>query len=135
MMNRKVERNLIKFGGIWNIITGSITLFFYSSWLKKNFFTNLNGDTKGLNYLSENINTFVMTFGLIFILLGSISIYLSNRIIDSKIYKKMPVWFFILGMVSFFTIDLIGVVCYLLASFILLSKNKSIEVFNQELNV
>lgn len=130
-MSRKVERNLIRAGGIWNIITGSITLFFYRSWVESNFFSSLNSETKGLNYLSENINIFIMTFGLVFILLGAISVFLSNKIGDSEVHKKIPICFFVWGIISFFTVDVIGVLCYLSGSFILLSKNRSIEAMSQ----
>lgn len=130
-MTRKVERILCRIGGIWNIITGAITLFFYSPWVKSNLFLNMNGETKGLNFLSENINLFVMTFGLVFILVGSFNLVLATKIDNHASLKKVPIWFFIWGLISFFTVDIIGVLCYLPASFLIVIKNKSIRYANQ----
>lgn len=123
-MSRKVERKLCQIGGIWNILTGTITLFFYSTWIKTNLFENMNGETRGLNFLSENLNLVVMTFGLIFILVGCLNLILAARIENQAVIKKMPIWFLIWGLISFFTVDIVGVLCYLLASFLLLTKNK-----------
>lgn len=127
-MNRKMERVVIRVGGIWNIINGALTLFLVSPWVKSGLFENLSGQTRGLNYLSENLNTFVTTYCLLYIFLGVLNLYLSTRIEDETAPRAIPIWFFLFGLVSFMMVDIISAVTYIVASVISLSKNKAVRV-------
>lgn len=127
-MNRKSERIIIRIGGIWNILNGALTLFLVSPWVKSGLFENLNGQTKGLNYLSENLNTFVTTYCLLYIFLGVLNVYLSTRLEDESAPRAIPVWFFILGLASFMMVDVISAVTYIVASVMSLAKNKAVRL-------
>ncbi len=127
-MNRKTERIIIRIGGIWNIVNGALTLFLVSPWVKSGLFENLNAQTRGLNYLSENLNSFVTTYCLLYIFLGVLNIYLSTRMEDESAFRAIPCWFFLLGLASFMMVDVISAVAYIVASVMSLAKNKAVKM-------
>ncbi|KAF1295124.1 hypothetical protein BAU15_05060 [Enterococcus sp. JM4C] len=127
-MNRKNERILVRIGATWNIINGVITLFFYSPWIRNSALMGMTEQNKGSNFLSENLNTFVMTYGLLFILLGVLNLYLSWRIIDNEVSVKIPAWFVVVGLLSYLVTDAISAIVYIIAGFLCLAKNKAIKL-------
>ena len=127
-MDRKIERVLLRIGAFWNIINGMITLFFYSPWIKNDVFTNMSGETTGLNYLSENLNVFVTTYGLLFITIGVFNLYLSTRLFDGEVCVKTPVWVFLLGLISYISMDIISAGLYIACGVMSLAKNKALKL-------
>ena len=122
-INRKLERVIIRIGGLWNICNGTLTLFFYSPYVRNKLFQNLDATTKGLNYLTENLSSFVMIYSFFFIVLGVFNLYISTKLEDT-LSIKIPVWIIMVGIVSYFLIDLISALAYLSAGVLSLSKNK-----------
>lgn len=127
-MNRKIERSMIRVGGIWNIVNGILTMFLYSPWVKNDVFPNMNGDTIGLNFLSENLNVFVMTYSLLFIAIGILNIYLSTRLFNDSVSVKIPVWLIVFGMISYLSVDVISAVLFIVSGVMSLSKNKALRL-------
>ncbi|EOL42720.1 hypothetical protein [Enterococcus phoeniculicola] len=121
--NRKLERVIIRIGGMWNICNGTLTLFFYSPYVRNNLFQNLNASTKGLNYLTENLSSFVMIYSFFFIVLGVLNLYLSTKLKET-IAVKIPIWIVLVGMFSYLLVDIISALAYLSAGVLSLSKNK-----------
>lgn len=129
-MNRKWDRIWARIGGIWNIINGAITLFLYSPWIKNNLFTTMNGDTKGLNYVSESVNSVVIIYGLIYFLMGAINLYLVNRLEDDTIQHKIPIWYCIFGFASYLMVDPISTITFVISGVFGLARNKALRQRN-----
>lgn len=119
---------MLRTGATWNILNGIITLFVYSPWIKNSMFENMSGETLGLNYLSENLNDFVMTYSLLIITIGICNLYLSTRLFDGEVCTKIPIWLFIFGLISYLSMDVISAVLYIVCSVISLAKNKALKV-------
>lgn len=132
-MNRKMEKILVRIGAIWNIFTGSMTLFYYRSWLEQNVLIEQITDDASLfieRFYHQHIQTFVMVYGMIFILIGVIHFYLSNQFDKQKhvTSHKIPIWLFMWSLISFFTVDVIGVLLYLPAAGVYLLKTRAIKM-------
>ncbi|MEG0294401.1 hypothetical protein [Enterococcus sp.] len=127
-MDRKLERIMMRIGGGWNIVNGLLTMFIYSPWVKNDIFTNMSGDTIGLNFLSENLNVFVMTYSLLFIAIGVFNLYLSTRMFNDDIAIKIPIWLITFGIISYLSVDIISATLFIVSGVISLSKNKALKL-------
>lgn len=124
-MNRHKERILMNIGAVWNIVTGLLTVTLYSTWIEQ-VFPHLSKHSLGLNYLSDNLHSFVIVYGLLFVLIGCINLWLSKAYIDDiSVQKKIPIWLIIIGLLSYFAVDIIGATCYVAAGVLMLAKNKA----------
>lgn len=129
-LNRKRESILLKIAGIWNIITGSITLFYYSSWIKGQLAIDPrmnNEQTMATKYIYESIDGFVIMYGLLFICVGAINYYLSTKIKTGLIQKNIIIWCIIWTTVSFFGVDIVGFVLYFIFIINTLIRNKALQ--------
>lgn len=133
-MNRKLERRLVLIGAIWEIFTGAVTMLFYASAIKKQGLSVREtsfGKMEAIQSLFGSMYMFAVTFGMIFITLGFINLYLMNKLDEQKIEVKLPVWFIFVGLVSYLLMDIPGAVLYLSAGILALAKNKSMRKLGQ----
>ncbi|GAB2545369.1 hypothetical protein [Gracilibacillus alcaliphilus] len=128
----KLESVLLRLGSIWNIITGAITLFYYSSWLQQNVLIEpVAANPSSLftdRYYFQSIYLFVIGYGLVFILVGAMNFFLSTRLKQEKIPVKLIVWLSIWALISYLTVDVIGFVFYFATVIIFIVKNMAFKV-------
>lgn len=131
-MNRRLERNLVRLAGIWQIIDGLFTILVYGT-LKKVEGANLIENTsfaymKALESVVGSIYIFIAIFGSILIGVGMFNLVCAKKYIkDDQVHVKVAVWFLVCGAMSYIIMDIISVVLYMSAGMILLAKNKSIK--------
>jgi hypothetical protein len=128
-MKRTFERRAIYIACIWQLITGAITLFFYSYHVKAaegQQVTNLSPiELKSVQSVFSNLYTFTITYGLFFIVLAIVNFLLTRTYIkDQSIQLKMPIYWLILAVIYYFLSDFISVFLFMAASVIAFSKNK-----------
>ncbi|PLR65850.1 MULTISPECIES: DUF4064 domain-containing protein [Bacillaceae] len=136
-MNRKLERRLVLIGAAWEIITGLITIFFYASLIKKQGLdvkeTSLV-KIEAVQSLFGSLYMFAVTFGMLFIAMGLINIYLARHLEDNRVEVKKPFWFLLIGLASYLMMDIVGSLMFLSAGILSLAKNKTIakmEEYNE----
>ncbi|MHC5269840.1 hypothetical protein ACYSNO_11800 [Enterococcus sp. LJL98] len=127
-MKRGIERKLILALGIWQIIDGLVTIFYYGLY---KFGFQLQGSAKE-NVLTDTMQsslfTLTTTFGILLITLGIANFVVSQRYLkDNRVNKKTGYFLIIQALFSYVIFDLISVVISMSAAVILLSKNKSIK--------
>ncbi|GIN71445.1 hypothetical protein J14TS2_19200 [Bacillus sp. J14TS2] len=129
---RKLEKNLLRIASIWNIITGTITLFYYSSWMQQNVLiepaaTNPSSLFADRFYF-QSVYLFVIGYGLVFILIGAMNFFLSTKLKQETTPVKLVVWLSIWALLSYLTVDIIGFVLYFATVIICIIKNMSFKV-------
>ncbi|WP_059173555.1 hypothetical protein [Bacillus sp. FJAT-27445] len=134
-MSRSFERKLIYAASTWQIITGFITMFFYSMYIKKQG-AQLPGleavERKGAESLFDSLYGFTVTYGLLFIVIGSLNILFAKKLMkDGKLQYKLPAYWAFLAAAFYFLSDLISLALCLAAAVIALAKNKPIRAAGQ----
>ncbi|MEK5389629.1 hypothetical protein NSQ59_04485 [Margalitia sp. FSL K6-0131] len=125
-MNRKLEKRLILVGAIWEIISGLITVLFYATSIKKQGLTVVP-NMEAMQSIFGSLYMFAVTFGMLFIAIGFINLYLSRQMKNEHVEKKIPIWFIIVGLASYFVMDILGALMFLSAGILALAKNKSVR--------
>ena len=128
-MNRKLERRLIIIGSIWQMTTGLLTIFVYASFIK-NEGLNSSFDTfaklEAAQSIFGSLYIFSVSFGMLFVLLGVINFFLARGLKDDKAETKKPVWFIVIGLASYFVMDILASLLFLSGGILAFAKNKSI---------
>ncbi|MGG4489248.1 hypothetical protein [Metabacillus idriensis] len=134
-MSRKWERRLVLIGAIWQIFTGIITILFYASAIKKKGLIVSEtsfAKMEAIQSVFGSMYMFAVSFGLLFVMLGIIHLYMMSKLEDDQLETKMPIWFMLVGLLSYVLMDIPGAVLFLSAGILALSKNKSIRRFMLE---
>ena len=129
-MNRKLERNIILTGSIWQIVSGLLTIFVYASIIKKeglNASFNTVAKLEAAQSIFGSLYMFSVSFGLLFVILGILNLVLAKSMKDDKPEVKKPIWFIVLGILSYFVMDILGAFLFLSAGILAIAKNKSIS--------
>ncbi|MCD2346749.1 DUF4064 domain-containing protein [Clostridium guangxiense] len=132
-MNRKFEKILAYIGGTWQILSGLITIIPYSSMIKRQGFNVTSNSQLSINATQsvlDSIYSFSTTIGILFLAIGLFNLYLSKRLRNMKVEKKIPIWFITCGIVSFFVMDFISCVFFISSGVIAMAKNKSLRIMN-----
>lgn len=131
-MSRSFERKIIFVASAWQIITGLITIFFYSFYIKSqgNDLDKLSQiEAMGVRSIFDNLFTFTVTYGLFFVVIASLNIIFVRKLVkDDTIQYKMPFFWICLSIVFFFLSDFISVMLCSVAAVIALSKNKPLKL-------
>ncbi|TDL63407.1 hypothetical protein E2R56_27130 [Rhodococcus qingshengii] len=128
-MNRKLERKLIYIGAIWEIITGLLTIIFYASFIKKEGMgvkETSFAKIEAIQSLFGSLYMFSVSFGMLFIALGLINFLVAKNLKDNEVTVKVPIWLFIIGLASYFMMDILSSLMFLSGGILALAKNKSI---------
>ncbi|MDM5337409.1 hypothetical protein QUF84_09300 [Fictibacillus enclensis] len=132
-MNRKLERKLVVIGSSWQILSGLLTIFAYGSYIKSkgsSIHDTSFAQMKAMQSLFGSLYSFTVTFGMLFVILGIVNLYLVRSLKDDKVEVKRSIWFLVLGVASYFLMDFIGAVLFLSAGILALAKNKTISRLN-----
>lgn len=78
----------------------------------------------------DSIYTFSTTLGILFLGLGLLNLYLSKRLKNDRVEKKIPIWFIACGIISYFLMDFISCFVFITSGVIAIAKNKSIKIIN-----
>lgn len=130
-MSRKFEKILALIGAVWQIGSGLYTIFIYGTWIRGQI---LEGEgVTAVNAMSskviaKNLYSFTVTFGIFFVLVGIINLYCLYRLNSKTVDKKIPIWFIVCSLISFFCMDIIGCITFMAAGIIALARNKSIAI-------
>lgn len=130
-MKRSLERNLIYGASVWQIISGLITIFFYSNYIKSQG-TKLDNPTfsqiMGMDSVFSSYYTFIVTFGSFFILIALINIFIVQKHVkDDSLQYKIPIYWLFLAVLFYFLSDYLSLLLTSIAAVIALSKNKAIK--------
>lgn len=129
-MNRKLERRLVTIGSIWQITSGLLTIFLYASYIKteglKTSYTSI-ANLEAAQSAFGSLYMFSVSFGMIFVILGILNFVLAKTLKDDQTEVKKPIWFILLGLASYFVMDILASILFLSAGILALAKNKSIS--------
>ncbi|MFT4414383.1 hypothetical protein ACLM5H_11040 [Fredinandcohnia humi] len=130
-MSRSFERKIMYVASAWQLITGTITVFFYSIYLK-NQGAELGDlsiiEQKGIQSYFDSLYSFSVMYGLFFILIGALNIIFVMRMVkDNTLQYKLPIYWIILAIAFYFLSDFISLTLTLIAAVIALAKNKPIK--------
>ncbi|HEX9025319.1 MAG TPA: hypothetical protein VF839_02545, partial [Clostridium sp.] len=65
-----------------------------------------------------------------FLGLGLLNLYLSKSLGNNRVEKKIPIWFIVCGIISYFLMDFISCFAFVISGVIAIAKNKSIKIIN-----
>jgi len=129
-MTRSLERKVIYVASSWQIITGLITIFFYSNYIKK-LGLQMDNPTEiqvlGMEGIFSSFSTFAVSFGIFFVFIGVLNIFFAKMVMkDHTVQKGLPIFWLVLVIVFYFLSDYISLLLTLVSAIIALSKNKAI---------
>lgn len=130
-MSRSFERTIIYAASAWQLLTGVITVFFYSLYVKRQG-ANIGDigiiEKKGIQAYFDSLYSFSVIYGLLFIIIGVLNIIFVTRMVkDNTLQYKLPLYWVILSVVFIVLSDYISVMLTLSAAVIALAKNKPIK--------
>lgn len=129
-MNRKLERKLVIVGSLWQILSGLLTIFVYASFIKNE---GLHASSNTLEKLEAaqsifgSLYMFSVSFGMLFVILGIMNLVLAKTLKDDQPEVRKPIWFILLGILSYFVMDILGAFLFLSGGILTIAKNKSIS--------
>lgn len=130
-MERKTERKIIIVVSLWHFINAILTIFVFGLWFKNNgdfaimeLYPELAG---GSSSFVDILYTVLSSYGIILVLIGIANLYCLRFLKDNEISKKWQLWILVLCLGSFFTIDIISSLFYMIVLVTYTSKNKAIR--------
>ncbi len=136
VLNRKLERNMILIGSVWQIISGLATIFIYATYIKTKGVGREDiskVDVTSIQLLLDNVYIVTTTIGFLFIAMGLINLYIYKKTKNNVIEKGKGVWLIICSVISYFFMDIISAILFMVSGVIMLSKNKAILKINNGL--
>lgn len=132
-MNRNLERRVIFMAAIWQVISGIITIFIYSTSIKVGGISEViasNVDINSSKTFIDSAYIVSVTLGLAYLIMGILNIVLARSFKKTKVEVKKPIVTIICGVISYLLMDFISCFAYVVSGIIALSKNKAIKVIN-----
>jgi|GEM_PF-941069 len=134
-MSRKLEKGLMKVAGGWEILLGILTIFLYAPYYSKQGIA-IDGfsliEVEAISAVFGSLYLFIVSFGILFLIVGLINIWLSQKLKEHTVLHKIPVFLIVLGLCSYLVMDIVGGFVCLSAGVLALAKNKGIKRFNQD---
>lgn len=131
MMNRKIEKNMLRVAATWNIITAALTIFGYSSWFKSEGVKAFETQEE-LSYFStsmlDSLISIIMIFGLFILAIGIINLFVAKSMDKQLIDKRMKWWLIACVIIHLLCFDLVAVILYLITVVIYCARNKAIKM-------
>ncbi|MDY4606715.1 hypothetical protein [Clostridium tertium] len=136
VLNRKLERNMILIGSIWQLLSGLATIFIYATYIK----------TKGvglgdisqvgitsIQLLLDNVYIVTTTIGFLFMAMGLVNLYIYKKTKNNVVEKGKGIWLIVCSLISYFFMDIVSAILFMVSGVIMLSKNKAILKINNGL--
>ncbi|UUX35389.1 hypothetical protein [Fundicoccus culcitae] len=134
-MTRTLERNILRFGAVWNLVNGLITIIGFGSQIRVDGIQGLSDATMAnkdlVGSLIDSVFMVVMAYGLLQIAIGVLNFVVVRNMRDNKIQKGFIIWLAILMILSLITMDIIGTLIYVVLFVLYLSRNKAIRLQKQ----
>ncbi|EUJ22682.1 hypothetical protein HB852_05755 [Listeria grandensis] len=136
-MSRRLERIFIYIAAAWQLLDGLLTIFVYGLFIKRQGLDVAGlsvAQMRAMKALFGSIFNFVVIFGVLLILLGLLNIYLARKHWkNGSVGWKLPVWFLVCGVFSYFMMDMPNIFLFMSAGIIGMAKNKSMKVQRNEM--
>ena len=131
IIERKFEKRLTTIAGVWEIIMGLLTIFFYGPYHRRQGLDLIEDgipllEAEAINAVFSSLYMFIVILGMFFMILGLINVFLAKKMCHDQVERKIPIFLILIGIVSYFLMDFIGAILLLAAGTFALAKNKSI---------
>ncbi|MBS5884128.1 MULTISPECIES: hypothetical protein [Clostridium] len=136
VLNRKLERNMILIGSIWQLLSGLATIFIYATYIKTKG-VGLGDisqvDITSIQLLLDNVYIVTTTIGFLFMAMGLVNLYIYKKTKNNVVEKGKGIWLIVCSLISYFFMDIISAILFMVSGVIMLSKNKAILKINNGL--
>ena len=136
VLNRKLERNMILIGSIWQLLSGLATIFIYATYIKTKG-VGLGDisqvDITSIQLLLDNVYIVTTTIGFLFMAMGLVNLYIYKKTKNNVVEKGKGIWLIVCSLISYFFMDIISAILFMVSGVIMLSKNKDILKINNGL--
>ncbi|EEH97037.1 hypothetical protein CSBG_00663 [Clostridium sp. 7_2_43FAA] len=136
VLNRKLERNMILIGSIWQLLSGLATIFIYATYIKTKG-VGLGDisqvDITSIQLLLDNVYIVTTTIGFLFMAMGLVNLYIYKKTKNNVVEKGKGIWLIVCSLISYFFMDIVSAILFMVSGVIMLSKNKAILKINNGL--
>lgn len=133
-MSRNIERKLVYVVGSWQLVHGLFTILYYSIFQRNTVSTAIYYQFDGM-LSAGTIFAVINTFGTLVMGIGLFNLVAArNYMKDNTISKKIGAWLILIGLFSYFIMDMPSLVLAMSAGILYLAKNKSIKVNHRHTN-
>ena len=136
VLNRKLERNMILIGSIWQLLSGLATIFIYATYIKTKG-VGLGDisqvDITSIQLLLDKVYIVTTTIGFLFMAMGLVNLYIYKKTKNNVVEKGKGIWLIVCSLISYFFMDIISAILFMVSGVIMLSKNKAILKINNGL--
>lgn len=136
VLNRKLERNMILIGSIWQLLSGLATIFIYATYIKTKG-VGLGDisqvDITSIQLILDNVYIVTTTIGFLFMAMGLVNLYIYKKTKNNVVEKGKGIWLIVCSLISYFFMDIISAILFMVSGVIMLSKNKAILKINNGL--
>ena len=136
VLNRKLERNMILIGSIWQLLSGLATIFIYATYIKTKGVGLVDisqVDITSIQLLLDNVYIVTTTIGFLFMAMGLVNLYIYKKTKNNVVEKGNGIWLSVCSVISYFFMDIISAILFMVSGVIMLSKNKAILKINNGL--
>ncbi|MBS5306631.1 hypothetical protein PMY56_08105 [Clostridium tertium] len=136
VLNRKLERNMILIGSIWQLLSGLATIFIYATYIKTKGVGLVDisqVDITSIQLLLDNVYIVTTTIGFLFMAMGLVNLYIYKKTKNNVVEKGKGIWLIVCSLISYFFMDIISAILFMVSGVIMLSKNKAILKINNGL--
>lgn len=132
-MTRKLEQRLVYAASAWQILTGLITIFVYSFYIRSQAQTELNAlePTMRLGFESffDSVFMFSVSYGMLFVVLAVFNIMFAKKLLKGGVTLYAYPFFLLASAIGFYFLnDFISTFILAVAGVITLSKNKAVKL-------
>ena len=136
VLNRKLERNMILIGSIWQLLSGLATIFIYATYIKTKGVGLVDisqVDITSIQLLLDNVYIVTTIIGFLFMAMGLVNLYIYKKTKNNVVEKGKGIWLIVCSLISYFFMDIISAILFMVSGVIMLSKNKAILKINNGL--
>jgi len=132
-ISRKTERLLMVIAGLWQIFNGVITIYVYAPYHRRAGLDLIDYsvtiiEAEAISQVFANFYMFIVIYGMIYMVIGLLLVYLSRKMTDNKVTYAIPITALVIGLAAYFGMDIMSVVFCSLTGVLALAKNKSIKI-------
>ena len=136
VLNRKLERNMILIGSIWQLLSGLATIFIYATYIKTKGVGLVDisqVDITSIQLLLDNVYIVTTIIGFLFMAMGLVNLYIYKKTKNNVVEKGKGICLIVCSLISYFFMDIISAILFMVSGVIMLSKNKAILKINNGL--
>ena len=132
-MTRKLERRIVYAASSWQILTGLITIFVYSFYIRAQAQAGIAefepAQQLGLESFFDSVFMFSVSFGMLFIVVAVFNImFAKNLLKDGVVLLGYPIFLLALALGFYLLNDFISTFILATAGVVALAKNKAVRL-------